>query len=472
MVWFFDTGLIGLVGLCMQRKTILQLDKKCYRNNMNVHRTLMIAALLCLSMGFSRLAYAAVCDVDTDGDVDRLDLSLIISARNTPAGGPTDLRDADGDGNITVLDARTCVRQCNLSGCAIIDPTPPPPTDDAGQLDAPDSTSIQKAVKDVGTPSVATSDQLSTDIQGGTIVSGTEWKVTGGDTLYAIGRAVYPGDARKQARLRRDIMRLNPSVFANGANNMAVGVVLKLPDYVAATAAPPKVDEPVQVSRSATVEVTPKPTPKPATIVEPEAETQPEVVSTPKPTVKSEPAKQVKKESSKANEQPVFAPSRAESSAVVSLGYSLGGDKLVGADNWLDVTAGSGVHLRLGYERMPIRGSGFRLALGLQYNVVFDSSDKASFEDTYLQLAYQYRANPFVYGIGVVSHVGAKLEDEVNDITTDYDAANGAIVYLEYVGSGKIAGWGLSYTSLEIDEKDTATSVDASCAELYYNWRF
>jgi len=56
-----------------------------------------------------------------------------------------------------------------------------------------------------------------------------EWKVRSGDTLYAIARAIYPENARKQARLRRDIIKLNPSVFANGANNMKVGVVLKLP---------------------------------------------------------------------------------------------------------------------------------------------------------------------------------------------------------------------------------------------------
>ena len=89
-----------------------------------------------------------------------------------------------------------------------------------------------------------------------------------------------------------------------------------------------------------------------------------------------------------------------------------------------------------------------------------------------MQLAYQYRTNPFVYGIGVVSHAGATLKNEDDDINTEYDAANGAIVYLENVGSGKLAGWGLSYTSLDIDEKDTDVTVDASRAELYYSWRF
>jgi len=367
-------------------------------------------------MGFSSLAHAAVCDVDTDGDVDQLDLRLIIGARNTPAVGPDDPRDADGDGVIKVLDARTCVRQCNLPRCAIIDPTPPPPKDDAGQL--------------------------NTDIQGRTKVSGTEWKVTRGDTLYAIGRAVYPGDARKQARLRRDIMKLNPSVFAKGTNNMAVGVVLKLPNYVVPKGAPPKVGEPARMAIPIPVEVTLKPASQPATpdpVVEPEPETPREITS---------------------------APSHQESGVVLSLGYSYGGDKLIDVDNWPDITAGSGVHLRLGYEQMFYHGSGYRLALGLQYNVVKD----ASLRDTYLQLAYQYRANSLVYGIGIVSYAGATVEEF--NITTEYDAANGAIVYLENVGSGKLAGWGLSYTSLDIDEEVTGKSVDASRAELYYSWRF
>ncbi len=430
---------------------------------MGVHRTFVTATLLCLSMGFSSLAHAAVCDVDTDGDVDRLDLILIIGARKTPAGGPDDPRDADGDGTITLLDARTCVRQCTLPRCAT-EPTPPSPTDNAGQLDAADTTPIQKTVKDASKPNVAASDQLSTDIQERTIVSGTEWKVKRGDTLYAIGRAVYPGDDRKQARLRRDITKLNPSAFANGANNMAVGTVLKLPDYVVPRSAPPKIIEPAHVPIPVPVEITPKPPPQPAapaTVVEPVPETLREAASAPKSTVK-----QVKKEPSTVKGQPASAAFRAEGGVLVSLGFSYGGDVLVDTGGLFDISAGSGVHLRLGYEQMPHHGNGYRLALGLQYS----EAEDVSFRDSYLQLAYQYRANTLVYGIGVVSHAGATLE--VFNITTDYDTANGVVVYLENVGSGKMAGWGLSYTALDIEEKGTATPVDASRADFYYSWRF
>ena len=44
-----------------------------------------------------------------DGDIDIDDLAIILDARNTPALGPDDPRDLDGDGLITVLDARILV---------------------------------------------------------------------------------------------------------------------------------------------------------------------------------------------------------------------------------------------------------------------------------------------------------------------------------------------------------------------------
>jgi len=252
-----------------------------------------------------------------------------------------------------------------------------------------------------------------------------------GDTLYAIGRAVYPGDASKQARLRQDIIKLNPAVFANGANKMAVGIVLKLPDYV--------------VPKDAPVEATPTPAIPPPVVVEPEPKAEP----------KAEP--ETLRETSSA-----FV--RTEDNVLVTLGYAYGGDKLVYEDGSYD-PAGAGFHGRLGYEQMYQDVGGYRIALGLQYGFTEDST----LQDVYLQLAYQYRANPFVYGIGVVLHDGATLED---DSTIEYDAANGVVVYLENVGSGDLAGWGLSYTSLDIEDKDSSESFDASRAELYYSWRF
>lgn len=60
----------------------------------------------------------AVGDVDLDGDVDNVDLKTITAALNKPASGTNDLRDLDGDGKITALDARKLVTLCTRSRCA------------------------------------------------------------------------------------------------------------------------------------------------------------------------------------------------------------------------------------------------------------------------------------------------------------------------------------------------------------------
>jgi hypothetical protein len=49
--------------------------------------------------------------------IDTLDVNAILTARGTPATGPTDPRDADGDGTITVLDASQCRLVCTLAFC-------------------------------------------------------------------------------------------------------------------------------------------------------------------------------------------------------------------------------------------------------------------------------------------------------------------------------------------------------------------
>jgi len=57
-------------------------------------------------------------DIDADNDVDTDDIALITAARNQPADGPDDPRDLDGDGLITVLDARRAVLLCTHPRCA------------------------------------------------------------------------------------------------------------------------------------------------------------------------------------------------------------------------------------------------------------------------------------------------------------------------------------------------------------------
>jgi len=62
-------------------------------------------------------AIALACDVNQDGSIDRNDIDAILRARNTKA-APGDLRDADGDGEITVNDARICTSRCTQAKCA------------------------------------------------------------------------------------------------------------------------------------------------------------------------------------------------------------------------------------------------------------------------------------------------------------------------------------------------------------------
>ena len=57
------------------------------------------------------------CDIDVDRIVDINDIRAIAAARNTPA-VPGDARDVDGDGFISLNDARQCALQCDNPRCA------------------------------------------------------------------------------------------------------------------------------------------------------------------------------------------------------------------------------------------------------------------------------------------------------------------------------------------------------------------
>ena len=87
---------------------------------MQTRRNIFMVFFLVFVMltGISRQSLAAVCDVNNDGVIDRADIALITAARNLPASGSTDPRDADGDGRITVLDARKCTLSCTYPVCA------------------------------------------------------------------------------------------------------------------------------------------------------------------------------------------------------------------------------------------------------------------------------------------------------------------------------------------------------------------
>ena len=59
----------------------------------------------------------AACDADHDGDIDKLDLSLISKARGqVPL--PSDPRDANLDGKIDLRDVKICIPLCTRTQCA------------------------------------------------------------------------------------------------------------------------------------------------------------------------------------------------------------------------------------------------------------------------------------------------------------------------------------------------------------------
>ncbi len=102
-------GTYHLVGCADTRLEIVELDEdnNCSFNPVGVLPSVVVG-----------VRPVPRCDVNEDGNVDRNDIGLIMAARNTPANGPNDPRDADGNGTITVLDARQCVLQCTNQGCA------------------------------------------------------------------------------------------------------------------------------------------------------------------------------------------------------------------------------------------------------------------------------------------------------------------------------------------------------------------
>jgi hypothetical protein len=68
-------------------------------------------------------------DLDGDGDIDQLDVNLVLQAIGEPASRPDDPRDMDRDGIITPQDATLLGTQCTQPGCDVLpgQPALPPP---------------------------------------------------------------------------------------------------------------------------------------------------------------------------------------------------------------------------------------------------------------------------------------------------------------------------------------------------------
>lgn len=126
LVTFNVTGVnTGVSGTCNPASCLSDSNGDVsftYTNSSGVKGTDTITASFVNQAGQSITSQAVTktwtmkCDVNNDGKIDRSDISTIFSGRGLLA--PGDPRDIDGDGWITVNDARACVLQCTNPNCA------------------------------------------------------------------------------------------------------------------------------------------------------------------------------------------------------------------------------------------------------------------------------------------------------------------------------------------------------------------
>lgn len=131
------------------------------------HKFQGLFALLLLSL-FTNSAYAAQCDVNDDGFIDRGDVRAIAAARGQSATGPDDPRDADGNGTITVGDSRACVLQCSLPRCA---PQPEPQDVAVPNLVGQTQAQANAALSGVGLATGTVTSAASDSVPAGSVIS-------------------------------------------------------------------------------------------------------------------------------------------------------------------------------------------------------------------------------------------------------------------------------------------------------------
>lgn len=312
---------------------------------------------------------------------------------------------------------------------------------------------------------------ISRQVSNRHLLSKNKWQIKSGDTLYSIARMLYPQSNRKQHKLRQDIVRINPAVFSDGANNMEVGLLLLMPNYlVEAKEARTKVAViPVEVKSINTNAQ--------RTINVPEEEIKPVEIKTARAGsgVLEDDNEQLQ-ETAK-----IDAPNRVtnyqnnnDSHFSMSFGYSVGGDVAVAAQGGSDVAFGSGGHLRMSYDSLWENKHGYRLSLGYQLDKITAGNDSGEVEQTYLQTLYLYNTATYLLGAGVAYHDNISRTTDISSIiiVSDYEPVVGFVMMYEYkrlLGSQIV---GIAYTQLETENSLSLTIQDLSRTELYYRWAF
>lgn len=315
---------------------------------------------------------------------------------------------------------------------------------------------------------------MSRQVSNRHLLSTNKWQIKSGDTLYSIARVFYPKSNRKQYKLRQEIVRINPAVFSGGANNMEVGFLLLMPNYLV------KAKEPT--TKVAVIPVETKPI---------NANAQ-RTINVPEEEIKQVEIKTARVESGMLeddNEQlqdnaTIDEPSRVtnyqnnnnthDSNFSMSLGYSVGGDVAVAAQGGKDVEFGSGAHIRMSYDSLWENKHGYRLSLGYQLDKVTAGNDSGEVEQTYLQTLYLYNTATYLFGAGVAYHDNVSLTTDISNviIVSDYEPALGFVMVYEYkrlLGNHII---GVAYTQLETENSLSLAIQDLSRTELYYRWAF
>jgi parallel beta-helix repeat protein len=88
------------------------------RHLLHILTTLSLLSLSSFAYSQCGAPVPKLCDADGDRYVDSDDIAAIVAARGSPASGPGDIRDVNGDGFITIIDARQCVAACDEPQCS------------------------------------------------------------------------------------------------------------------------------------------------------------------------------------------------------------------------------------------------------------------------------------------------------------------------------------------------------------------
>ena len=192
----------------------------------------------------SAQAVGLACDVDADGDVDRMDINAIMARRNQPAAVPDDPADADGNGVVNAYDARICTLQCTNARCAVVDAVLVPNV--VGQSQGAAESAITGAGLVVGNVTTANSDVvpagdvISQDPASGASVgagSAVDLVVSSGPALILVPDVVGLSQASAEAAIVNAGLSVGTRNFI-GSNTVPAGDVISQDPLAGTSVAP------------------------------------------------------------------------------------------------------------------------------------------------------------------------------------------------------------------------------------------